>query len=836
MKKRDIHLVCNAHLDPVWLWEWEEGAGETLSTFRTAAGFCETEKGFVFCHNEAVLYRWVEEFEPALFDRIRRLVRRGRWHIMGGWHLQPDCNLPSGESFVRQILLGKTYFADRFGVDVKTACNLDPFGHTRGLVQILAKSGFQAYLFCRPGKDELPLESDTFVWVGYDGSEVLAERASAHYNSERGRAAAKIEAWTAAHPDRKLSLLLWGVGNHGGGASRRDLTEIKKLIKRKIGRTIRHSTPEAYFREVEKDRAALPRFEKDLNPWAVGCYTSMAAVKRKHRLLENELFATEKIVSPAWAQGLIPYPETELKAASEDLAFAQFHDLLPGSSIPAGEEGCLRIMDHGLEILSRVRARAFFALCSGQKPARRDEIPIFVLNPHPFRIRTIVECEFEPHEPDFEPGYLAPVVSGRGGKIPSQTEREESNLSVEWRKKAVFAAVLEPARLNRFSCRLERLPERPKPRVKARNGLFSFRNAEMHIAVGARSGLIEKWTVRGRNLIAGKAFQALVMHDNLDSWGMKVRRFRDVEGRFELLSKKEARVFAGVSGKAPFPAVRVIEDGPVRTVVEALFGRGCSRLVVRYKIPREGTEFEAEVRVFWAEKDRMLKLSLPFVLSRSFFAGQVAYGWDRLPSDGDEAVFQKWAAVISENDDWAATVINDGIYGGDFRGGELRLSLLRSPAYAADPMPGKNPAADDRHTPRQDQGTRIFRFWLNAGPLRERLDVVDREALVRNEKPFVLSYFPPGTGRRPLLGPVLSDDVVQIAALKKAEDGRKLVIRLFEPTGRPRKTTLSLPFAGAKTRLRLNGFEIKTLLFDMKTKIFREADLLENPLGDAPKE
>ena len=101
-----LHLICNAHLDPVWLWEWEEGAAAAISTFRTAADLCEEFDGFVFNHNEALLYQWVEEYEPELFQRIQRLVRSGKWHVMGGWHLQPDCNMPSGESFVRQALTG----------------------------------------------------------------------------------------------------------------------------------------------------------------------------------------------------------------------------------------------------------------------------------------------------------------------------------------------------------------------------------------------------------------------------------------------------------------------------------------------------------------------------------------------------------------------------------------------------------------------------------------------------------------------------------------------------------------------------------------------------------
>ena len=164
--RRRLHLVCNAHLDPIWLWEWEEGAAEAISTFRVAADFCDEFPGFVFNHNEVILYKWIEEYEPGLFRRIQRLVRQGKWNIMGGWWVQPDCNMPSGESFIRQGLLGKAYFREKFGVDVTTAINFDSFGHTRGLAQILAKSGYDSYLFMRPDRGVCKMESNEFVWVG----------------------------------------------------------------------------------------------------------------------------------------------------------------------------------------------------------------------------------------------------------------------------------------------------------------------------------------------------------------------------------------------------------------------------------------------------------------------------------------------------------------------------------------------------------------------------------------------------------------------------------------------------------------------------------------------
>lgn len=126
---KELHLICNAHLDPIWQWEWEEGAAAAISTFRSAADLAE-EFDYIFCHNEVTLYKYIEEYAPTLFDRIKELVRKGKWHIMGGWYLQPDCNMPSGESFVRQIKMGQKYFYEKFGVKPTTAINFDSFGHS----------------------------------------------------------------------------------------------------------------------------------------------------------------------------------------------------------------------------------------------------------------------------------------------------------------------------------------------------------------------------------------------------------------------------------------------------------------------------------------------------------------------------------------------------------------------------------------------------------------------------------------------------------------------------------------------------------------------------------
>jgi alpha-mannosidase len=831
MAARKIHLVSNAHLDPVWLWEWQEGAGEALSTFRQAAKFCETRPDYVFCHNEAVLYAWIEENEPALFRRIRRLVRQKKWHIMGGWYVQPDCNMPSGESFVRQALLGRRYFAAKFGVEPRTAVNLDPFGHTRGLVQILAKSGYSAYLCCRPGQRECPLPGDEFVWVGYDGSEVLANRASAHYCSVGGRERERLEAWLAEHPEGDLVIHLWGIGDHGGGPSKKDLEDLAGLAKARPDLELVHSTPDAYFAELEGRRGDLPRREKDLNPWAVGCYTSMSRVKQGHRRLENELYSAEKMVTTAWLQGLMSYPQEEFDEAMRDLAFIEFHDILPGSAVPAGERGALRRIGHGLETLSRLKARAFFALAAGEPGAAAGEIPIFVFNPQAYPVRALVECEFEPWEPNFETTRWEPRVYVRGRRVRCQAEKEESNLSLEWRKRVVFEADLAPGRLSRFSCRLEKATSaRTWTPATVEEGFITVTTPDVTAAVNARTGLLDVYRAGGLDLLEPGAFEPLVVRDNADPWGMKVRSFRAVAGRFSPATPEQAARLCGIRDGGLDP-VRVIEDGEVRAVVEAILAYGDSRLVLRYKIPKRGAEVGVEAHVLWVERDTMLKLALRPRLRSARFLGQVAYGADELPADGDEAVAQKWLAVVSEADGAAVTVVNDGTYGSDWDGVDLRLSLLRSPAYAADTWEDRLAVGRDRFVPRQDIGERSFRFWLKGGPLPERLTAIDREALARNEEPYVLAYVPPGGGKKAGAGIAVDGAAVEVTAFKKAEDGRDVIIRLFEPTGRPRRAVVKLPALGTRTTVRLKGFEIKTLRFERRKRRFAETDLLERRIG-----
>ncbi|MBQ8508566.1 MAG: alpha-mannosidase [Clostridia bacterium] len=823
MSKR-LHLICNAHLDPVWQWEWEEGAAETLSTFRIAADFCEEYDSFLFCHNEALLYRWIEEYDMPLFEHIQSLVKRGKWKIMGGWHLQPDCNMPSGEAFVRQILEGRRYFLEKFGVAPTTAVNLDPFGHTRGLVQILAKSGYDGYMFMRPGGDQfLKLPSNEFRWRGYDDSEVTAVRIHGGYNSGKGRAAEKIRNYVNACKEGDFFLCLWGIGNHGGGPSKKDLDDIQVLTAEMASQDVKliQSCPEEYLTEVNA-RRNLPTVDYSLNPWSPGCYTSQVRVKQKYRLAENTYFLTESICTHAADAGLIAYPERELAAAMYDILTVQFHDMLPGSSIQLAEELCIRMLDHAIEELSRVKARAFFALAAGQPKAASDRISVFAYNPYPYEIEGDWVSEFMLWDQNWNKEFLQPRVYNEAGEvIPSQCEKEHSTIPLEWRKRVVFHAKLAPMKLNRFDFAFDSIPEKPKPALAHSDSHYIFDNGSLHVEISRSTGLVDKLTKDGVSFLKPSAFALEVWEDNYDPWYMNAAGWFNCIDRFTLLSAEEAAEFCHTD--APLAPVHVIESGDVRCVVEAVFGYKTSRACVKY-ILSERDGLRVDVRIVWNEKQRMVKLLVPSDIGESVCLGDEAYGREQLFDDLRENIAQKYLALAGDTN--ALLVTNNGSYGSSFQDGSLHLTLLRSPSYTAHPLPGRVTMPQDRYMPYIEQGERDFSFGFDFGGKDEILTQAGRASALFNTLPMVLSFYPTGVGSLPVSPVTLESDAVQLTAYKPAIHGGGRILRLYNPTDGVRSAKLTC--RGVTWKGTLGRFEVKTLRFDGGS--VSETDLMEGLL------
>ena len=811
---KTVHLLCNAHIDPVWQWTWQEGLGAALSTFRVAADFCEDETfdGFIFNHNEALLYEWVEEYDPALFARIQALVAAGKWHIMGGWYIQPDCNMPAGESMLRQIITGRMYFRQKFGVEPTVAASMDAFGHSQGLVQILSQCGYEGYLYMRPDK----AAADVFRWEGHAGTSVTAMHINSGYNTLFGRAREAIENSIRRQAGDPADMFrCWGIGDHGGGPSRADLLAIKQLIAEEAAKgayDIRHSTPEAFLAGV--DFAALPAVADGLQPVSVGCYTSMSMVKRLHRRLEGVLASAEKTASAADMLGLVPYPAAKLKEAWADLLLSEFHDILPGSCVQKAEEDSVQLLHHGLQIADGIVNRNLYALAAGEPPARDGDIPVLVLNPHPYPVTEAVVCEYMLADQNWEDFFCAGEVYCGEALVPSQIEKEGSNMPLDWRKRICFRAALAPLSVTRFDVRLKKLPANPAViRDLTSANEYVFDNGSLRLVLNTADGTVKSLTVDGANM-AGAGFGALLVYrDNGDAWRNDTSVIADCVGSFRLLSPADAAEFAGQSERrAELSPVQVVEDGDVRTCVEVLLGYNASRARLLYRLNKLDNSFDVEILVHWCEKSRMLRFNAADAFPSPVYTGMDMFG-EKTLHDRYEQVVQKWAMAADTAADRALAVINDGSHGLMLDGGGIKVSLLRSPMYTGHDLgETRKIMPQARFYPRMDQGERHFCLSFLAGTAGTVKRAVDFAAQVKNEPPVAVSYFP-GAAADPAGAafPGITLTGARLETIKKSEDGKAYILRIFNNANAPAEAVLSVPPLGIQTALFCKPFEVKTL-------------------------
>ncbi|MBE7079758.1 MAG: hypothetical protein E7371_00805 [Clostridiales bacterium] len=800
MKK--IHLICNSHLDPVWMWDWEEGLSTAISTYYQAAEFCK-EYNYVFCHNEAVLYEFVEEHDPALFAEIQQQVKDGKWHIMGGWYLQPDCNIPSGEAFVRQIKLGREYFAEKFDARPTTAINFDSFGHTVGLVQVLKKCGFDSYLFCRPMPEMLTLPDREFVWVGKDGSRIKASRAEDEtiYCSGFGTALNDIKRKLGHCGDTEIGIALWGVGNHGGNPSRKDLEDVAQYIEEqaKLGVEVVHSTPEQYFADINP----TAEWTKSLHPCLVGAYTSMSSIKQKHIELENRLFTTEKLCAMAELKGAYKKNQTAFTNAEKALASLEFHDVGSGTCAADGEKSSLRKCDCALEELQREFNKAFFALCSQDRKAGEGEFPFFVFNQQPYERETVVEMEYlQPESLDGITKQYKLTVRQNGQIIPSQCIKELSNINYDRRKRVAVKCTLPAMDIARFDLTSEVIPAEPE--FEAPAGDIVVSDAYKTIRINRKTGLMDSYVVNGREMLSGGAFQPVMYDDNADPWGWDLEKIGENPCNFKLTDGKMGP-FRGME------SVKVVEEGDVLTEVESLFECEASFVRVSYKIYKNTPYVDVIVNALWNEKEKALKVKVPTALNGAFL-GQVPFATDEYEKDGKENTMQRFVAMDDGTNAFA--IYNDCTFGFSHDGDALFATLLRGVAYCAHPI-GKMPLIKRNiFIPYVEQGRRDFRF---------RIAYDDKRLLENHAQEFInmqlaLNFFPHGTEMDKTSVLSLNNQAISLVAFYK--ENENYVLRFVNNNDHNESATIKL--MGESYDLSFGKYEAKTYILDGKSLTEKE--------------
>ena len=779
MKK--LHLICNAHIDPVWQWTFDEGISAAIATFKSACDLAD-EYDYIFCHNESLLYEEIERISPELFERIKTLVKKGKWKIMGGWYIQPDCLMPSGESIIRQIQTGREYFKKNFGVSPEIAVNFDSFGHSVGLVQILKKCGYKGYVATRPYKHQMDYpEGHFYRWVSPSGDSVLFSNFRG-YGSLLGDAANKIS--IQAKDAEDVDAVLWGVGNHGGGASRKDLKDIEKL---KIdGVKIFHSSLEDLFSDDIKISAEI---DHSLVTCMPGCYSSMARIKQAHRDAENLLYSTEKLLSLAILAGY-KTELSDLEKAQKKLLLAEFHDILPGSCVADGEANGLELLNTCKSIVKDYRTGAFMYFATGENPASDGEYPIFVFNPMPYEVSAPIEAEYMLKNQNWTEFHLLSKVYCGDKEIPSQEIKEDSNLNFDWRKKIIFDATLKPLSLTRFSVFSEKtagyIPF-DKPAVTAEIS---------EITVG--SPLKSEVTLE-------------MYEDTADPWGMSETELKNGMGKnpvpFRLMSEKESKDF--IVSDDDISPVHMIEDGDVMTAVEGFYRCGNTNAVIEYRRYKKYPYIDLKITVEYSEKNKLIKLKIP--APQGVTVGDGPYIVEEKTEKG-ELSFQKWIGVKKKDGETFA-VINDGIYAGQVKDGFIYLTLLRGAGYCMHPIPIDSEGTiagerklypTDRYLPRIDSGRYTYRLRVMTGSIEE----VTEEAELFNQKPYAINVFPIGTGEK--TADIHTDKPVVMPAAKTTADG-EITMRFFNPE--ETEKTFTLFINGNSTKITMKKYEIITVKY-----------------------
>ena len=784
---KEWHLVCNAHLDPIWQWNWDEGAGCALSTVYSAVEIAKENDNVVFCHNEMHFYEIIEEHDPDLFREIGELVKEGKWQIIGGWYVQPDCITPSGEAFMRQIELGRKYFMERFGAYPRTAVNFDSFGHSRGLVQIFEKNGYDSYLICRPCEFETHYDRDLFSWVGYEGSsvKVLRYRGKEMYTSPLGKAREIIE-WRMANANpaekgAESGLALWGVGNHGGGPSRADLCDIAAMQKESLV-PILHSTPERYFDAV----TPLDTVSATLGNCFIKCYTSMSRVKTLHAELENKLFLTEKICAAAEREKGLIYDTAAFHEVMRTLAFLGFHDVLSGTVVESGEKYALQRGSHALEILDRMRMRAYFVLCSDFKPAKENEYPLFIFNPAPYEVEDVVECEFLILNGMVSDEVYYHVTAKQNGKeILCQQIKEEANLNMERRKRLALRVTLPAMSMTRVDLTYDERPRKPLP---APQGDIVCRDSVKCVTVDGKTGLIKSYRMGDRELLAGEIFRPFLFDDNADPWGYGLK-YVGSNMREMPLSDGTEEIYKGFLG------CHVTEDGDVLTQIESHYMREGVALRLVYKIYKDLPHTDVMCEINY--QDKLKGVRLGFAIDGDAESATV-FGRELLPRDKTEKPMQRFLRF--EN---GFTVLNENTFACMGDENAVYLTLLNGSAYCAHKIDDRPFIDMTRFIRPIEAGVHVFNYRIGYMADEE----VEAKANAFCQKPFGINYFPHGKGEK---APLEWDVPLSLALLSSRVTEQGLTVRLLNNSKEDR--TENVIISGVSKTLSFKAFEFKTLL------------------------
>jgi len=741
-----LALAGHGHIDLAWLWPLEETRLKIQRTFHTAAGLLERYPEMTFTQSSAEMYELAREVDPALFARVRELVAQGCWEPIGGMWVEPDLNMTAGESIVRQLLHGQRWFERELGRRHRVAWLPDCFGFSPGLPQLLLGAGIDAFFTTKLTWSETNrFPYDLYWWEGLDGSRVLAHsfdndtlspsEALGGYNGDPSPNAL-ISVWCnfrgrSVHPE---SLFTIGYGDGGGGPSADMVEDVRELSGFPALPEAAFSRVDSFFERLRRsaEAASLPVWVGELYlELHRGTYTTQGRTKRLHRRAERDLIAAEVAGSLAELVGA-SRPDLDLGRAWRLLLRNQFHDILPGSSIGEVYVRADEELRAVVDAAGRATRDALERVAAAIAPP--GDLPAaLVVNPdlaaRPLRL---VLPEPLPGAQAVADGWAftgATPVGGLEGVLLIGGDEPAAGAIAEGR---------------------------------------SLENTFLRVELDADGRLASVFDRRaGREVLDGQGNQLWVYVDkprNWDAWDVDA----DYAQQGEPLGKPES--------------IEVTEKGPHRASIRLRWRHGASTITQSVRLWRNSPRLEFATELDWHDRRLLLKARFPLAVRSASASFETAFGVVERPThrntSWDQARFEVAGhrfADLSEPG-YGVALLNDGRYGYHALGSELGLSLLRSPVQP---------------DPRADEGRHELTYallphsgrWLEGGVLMEAEDLNRPLLQVACRAGGPLRWQPLAVEGLP----------VGLAALKPAEDGGGLVLRLYEPQGARGSVLLALP-------------------------------------------
>lgn len=817
LSEAKVDLAGNSHIDAAWLWPRSESVDAVKRTFSTALQLMNEYPDYTYSQSAAQYTEWMAEKYPDINAQIKQRVKEGRWEIVGGMWVEPDLNMPDGESLVRQLLVGQRYFQEQYGVTARIGWNPDSFGYNWQLPQIYKRSGLDYFVTQKMHwNDTNQLPFRIFWWESPDGSKVLTYFPTdyTHDNVNPTRLSADFAESAQRNPGTTEMLDLYGIGDHGGGPTRAMLEQADHWIaggKTDAVPTMHYSTAQKYFDDVEHNlnpdsptwnydsiakgytappasaagAVGLPTWKDELYlEFHRGVFTTQAQHKANMRNSEVATLDAEKLASFAWLDGKT-YPAAELTEDWKKITFNQFHDLAAGSGIGIIYKDAQRDYTEVFHSDREISDAALNTLSAKVDTRVSSGVPVMVFNAMSWPRTETVNLNVQLPED----AKSVRLLDTHGQAIPLQVVSQDAATH----QFNLIARVKDVPPLGYSVLHAEAVTGSAKAsgendlRLDEKSDAITLSNAHLKLVLDRKTGCITSLV----SLPANTEFLAP------KSCGNELQTFKDTPKQYDAWNV-DPGTFDHYTPISSVDAVTVLTHGSLRDTIRVTRTWQKSHFTQDISLDAGADQVEVANDIDWQEQHVLLKAAFPLAASSAKATYEIPYGSIERPTTRSnswetarfEVPAMRWADLGDAHQ--GVSLINDSKYGYDAVDNMLRLTLLRSPIWP---------------DPEADRGRQRFTYAIypHAGDWKQALTVHRGYEL---NDPLKAQQVFSHTGALPTehsWGAVDNANVA-LTAVKKAEDSNALVFRMYEWAGKASEVKLHVP-RGAQYAVESNLME-----------------------------